>query len=305
MRRREKKQIEEFIHTLCQAHGEVKSRIEHKDTGAAQEILGNCQDGALQIGSLIETVEGEECVVIPKLEAYCELVFQVYEGIGENWETGQDVQEEGSIKAERGTGGIEAGRIYADLQNQLSEISRSVKDDIPERLEILFLPYKASMWDSLESIWKAAYADESCDAYVVPIPYYDKNPDGSFGEMHYEGNQYPDYVPIIPYEAYDLQTRKPDGIYIHNPYDECNYVTTVHPSYYSKKLKEYTKTLVYIPYFMLEEVKPDEAEQLEGVKHFCLTPGVINAHKVIVQSEEMREAYIKVLRGAVGEDSRE
>lgn len=52
------------------------------------------------------------------------------------------------------------------------------------------------MWDSLESVWKAADEDEFCDAYVVPISYYDENPDGSFREMYYEGNEYPDDVPI-------------------------------------------------------------------------------------------------------------
>ena len=32
------------------------------------------------------------------------------------------------------------------------------------------------MWDSLESVWQAADADPDCDAYVVPIPYYDTPP---------------------------------------------------------------------------------------------------------------------------------
>ena len=270
MRRREKKQIEEFIHTLCQAHEEVRNQIDY-DIAAAQEILGNCQDGALQIGSLIETVEGEDCAVIPKLEAYCELVFQVYEEIGEIREAGQDTEscqmthkmkvvqvedfagrkniEKGqSVKTERDIE-VWADRIFADLQKQLSEISRSVKDDIPERLEILFLPYKASMWDSLESIWKAAYADESCDAYVVPIPYYDRNPDGSMGQYHYEGMEFPSYVPITSYSDYDLEKRRPDVIYIHNPYDDHNFVTSVDTAYYSSELKKYTDLLVYIPYY--------------------------------------------------------
>ena len=49
--------------------------------------------------------------------------------------------------------------------------------------EMVFLPYKASMWDSLESIWRAAYEDrEHCNAYVIPIPYADRNPDGSVKE---------------------------------------------------------------------------------------------------------------------------
>ena len=44
---------------------------------------------------------------------------------------------------------------------------------------IVFLPYKASMWDSLESIWKTAYEDKSyCNTYVVPIPYADIDANG-------------------------------------------------------------------------------------------------------------------------------
>lgn len=118
MRRRDKKQIEEFIRTLGQAHDEIKSQIENDNRMVAQGILGNCQDGAIQIGSLIETVEGEECAVIQMLEAYCELVFRIYEELGEVWER---------------DAGAGAYRIYTELQDQISEISRSVKDDIDRK----------------------------------------------------------------------------------------------------------------------------------------------------------------------------
>ena len=90
------------------------------------------------------------------------------------------------------------------------------------RFKVVFLPYKASMWDSLESVWKAAAADENCDAYVIPIPYYDKNLDGSFKQEHWEGDQYPADVPITRFDQYDFEKRKPDVVFIHNPYDECN-----------------------------------------------------------------------------------
>jgi len=156
------------------------------------------------------------------------------------------------------------------------------------------------MWDSLESVWMAADADEGTDAYVVPIPYYDKNPDGSFREMHYEGNEYPDYVPVTSYEEYDFEERRPDIIFIHNPYDEFNYVTSVHPRFYSSNLKKFTEKLVYIPYFILGEIKPDDDAAIEGMKHFCINAAVKNADKVIVQSEDMRQVYIKVLMEAYG-----
>ena len=130
---------------------------------------------------------------------------------------------------------------------------------------------------------------------MIPIPYYDRNPDGSFGEIHYEGALYPEYVPITHYEAYNLEEHHPDMIYIHNPYDGQNLVTSVHPFFYSKNLKQFTEELVYIPYFILGEISPDNQGAVEGIKHFCTTPGVYNADKVILQSEDMRQVYINVL----------
>ena len=91
----------------------------------------------------------------------------------------------------------------------------------------------------------AAREDSDCDTYVIPIPYYDKNPDGTFREEHYEGKLFPDEVPITRYDEYDFGIRMPDVIFIHNPYDKGNYVTSVHPYFYSKNLKNFTEKLVY------------------------------------------------------------
>lgn len=43
---------------------------------------------------------------------------------------------------------------------------------------------KASMWDSLESVWKTTDQDPDCDAYVIPIPYFDRTANGSFGDLY-------------------------------------------------------------------------------------------------------------------------
>ena len=150
----------------------------------------------------------------------------------------------------------------------------------------------------------AADKDPDCDAYVIPILYFDKNPDGSFKEEHYEGDEYPDYVPITRYDEYDFAKRRPDKIYIHNPYDEHNYVTSVHPFFYSSNLKQFTDELVYIPYFVLPEIDPENEDAVERMEHFVTVPGVVHAHKVIVQSEAMRQAYIKVMVKHTGEERR-
>ena len=131
-----------------------------------------------------------------------------------------------------------------------------------------------------------------------------KNPDGSFRQMHYEGDQYPKKVPITNYKEFDFETHHPDIIYIHNPYDNINLVTSVHPFFYSDNLKKYTDKLIYIPYFVMGEVSPDNEATVESKKHYCMTPGVLNADKVIVESEDVRQIYIKALTKEMGAASR-
>ena len=277
MRKFLKMQLLSSLKLLGQAHLEIKNQIERRMTGSAQSLLEQCQQCAVELGSLMEREEGKEIPTIHLLEDYCELLYQIY------------------VAAESPEQYKRADRIYKSLRKLLIKIENSVRSDIGVRYEIVFLPYKASMWDCMDSIWRAAEEDSDCDAYVIPIPYYDKNPDGSFRECHYEGNQYPAYVPVVDYNNYDFEARHPDIILIHNPYDECNYVTSVHPFFYSANLRKFTDKLVYIPYFVLDEPVPGDLDTEEFIAKFCLCPGVWNAHQVIVQSEAMRQVYINIL----------
>lgn len=266
MTRAQKKQAEDFTKLLGRAHDGIKKTIERKNIEAALDLLSQCQECAIKLGEIIEAVEGEDFVTISLIEEYCELVYQFYEKISQ----GQPVNANQASKA---------------LRKSLVRMENSIKHDIPERREVVFLPYKASMWDSLESVWKAADEDPDCDAYVIPIPYYDRNPDGSFREEHYEGKQFPEDVPITSYEDYDLGERMPDMIFIHNPYDDGNFVTSVHPYFYSKNLKNFTEKLVYVPYFVLAG---------DGIDKDYSTPSAVYyADYVIARTEEERQDYIR------------
>ena len=278
MRAEQKKQAEEFAELMEAVHDEIRKAIEQGDIMSAQTLLEDCQKGAIALGNMIEKAEGEGFITVRILEEYCELVYQAYSRLSE-----------GRM--------ADASEIYKALQKGLTRIGNSVGQDIKTTLEVVFLPYKASMWDSLESIWQAADQEPGCNAYVIPISYYDKNQDGSFGKQHNEWKQYPEYVPVTNYEDYDFEKRKPDMIFIHNPYDECNYVTSVHPFFYARNLKRFTGNLIYVPYFILNEINPDNRDEVRSMEHFCLTPGVVYADKVIVQSENMRKAYINALVG--------
>lgn len=285
VRKNQKAQIDGLFDLLADAHKTVESCINKRKYDEAALVLEDCQDAAIGIGKAIDGSEGEDTETVKALEEYCEIIYLIHE----------DLLSGSSL-------------VASDIANRLRKILKTIlhcyRKEVKVKREVVFLPYKASMWDSLESVWKKYDADPEWDARVIPIPYYDKNPDGTFSEFHYEGNDYPEYVPITFYKNYDLEENHPDEIYIHNPYDDANYVTSIEPHFYSKNIKNYTDKLIYIPYFVLSEPNPNDKNVIESISHFVQTPGVIHAHEVIVQSENMRKCYIEAMVMLAGEHTR-
>ena len=125
------------------------------------ELLTDCQNCAITMGNKIEAVYGSGLKSIHALENYCESIYQ----ISQHLDSLQECME-----------------IYDRTKEQLLEVQREI-EEIPDKKEIAFMPYKASMWDSLESVYLAAREDKNCEAYVVPIPYFDRKADKTLGTM--------------------------------------------------------------------------------------------------------------------------
>lgn len=267
MRKAQKKQVEELLAQMELAHEQIRKDIEQKKVSSAIELLGDCQNAAISLGTLIESTEGENHPVVILLEEYCELVYGVHEELAGKKET-------------------VVNKIYKSLKQKLVKIYNSFQCDVKIRIEAVFLPYKVSMWDSMESVWEAADADPDCDAYVIPIPYYEKNPDGSFAKEHYEADEYPNGVPITRYDEFDFGMHRPDVIFIHNPYDKYNIVTSVHPFFYSDHLRQFTECLIYIPYYATA------GGMNEGQ---ALCSAYVYADYMVIQAEKFRKFFDKDL----------
>lgn len=255
MRKIQQKQILELLKTVEEAQ--------------AAGLYADCQQGALTIGEFIEDIEGEGTQTVALLEEYCEKLFQASNGeIGE--------------KA---------------LSKQLLKVENSVKNELkPNRIEMAFISYKASMSDSIESIYLAAKEDPACDAYWIPVPYYDKTPDGTLKEMQFEGPEcYDKGIECTNWQEYDLEARRPDAIFTFNPHDAENHITTIHPNYYTERMKNFTDCLVYVPYYAVSSTKFTKA-----YAPWCYTPGCLDAHKIFVQSEKLRDFYINEFTKMVG-----
>lgn len=270
MRGFQKQQIMNVIDSMHALHGEIRDRLQSGAYDVVEGALTDCQEAAISVGEAIEQIEGDDTKAVRCLEQYCERLYQI------------------SLQLQN----TAVQKIYKSLESGLVKAENEIKH-MPVRKTAVFLPYKASMWDSLESVWKAACNDEEWESVVIPIPYYNRNTDDSLGEMQYEGADFPEDVPVTDWQQYSLEKEHPDIIFIHNPYDQFNIVTTVHPLFYASRIKDYTEKLVYIPYFVHQNDMVAE--------HYCVLPGTIYADVVILQSEKVRGQYLRYYEAALPE----
>lgn len=127
--------------------------------------------------------------------------------------------------------------FYKEIEKSIDILKQLIFDLNNEeevKIEILFMPYKISMWDSLEPIYRVAQKDKRCNAYVMPIPYYvlSNNEEGKY--LEYEGDKFDEKVNIVDFRNYIISEKRPDIIYIHNPYDQYNSLTRIPEVYYSR-----------------------------------------------------------------------
>lgn len=267
MRKAVKKQILELLSTLQEGHKEIQLYLQKQQNEKVQNILADCQESAILIGNTIEQFETGQEPIIKQLEEYCERLFV--------------------ISNEMAVSGKENSLSWKkELDNRIANICRDAKNNIKAILKVVFFPYKASMWTSLESIWRAAEKDEECEVKVVVIPYFAMDPNCDEVKMQYEADMFPQYVPIVHYSQYDVAQEQPDMIFIHNPYDDTNNVTRVPEQYYSYNLKKYTKQLIYSPYGLMGYHNPKRGTFM------CCASAVLVADKILVQSEKVKQIYM-------------
>lgn len=240
-------QILENIGRLC--------KIAQRENGQMLlTILQECQDAVISLGEYFERNLEDSGEMIAQMERLCELFYLV----------SQDLERRVTYEKE----------ICQMVQSLLA-----YANGITDAYQIVFFPYKADMWDSLESIWLTCKTDSRCDCKVVPIPYYHYDAKNNVWNYCYEIDKFPSYVPVIDYQEYDL-TQQPDAAFIHNPYDQYNHVTHVHSDYYSYNLKKYVRNLFYVPYYVTSGFISEDHKLLSAYA---------NADYLVVQSETFKD----------------
>lgn len=249
-----KKQLCDILNTMMEMHSVILSTENNLERNG---YLAECQNTALLVGENIEqsAVEFKNAIYI--LEEYCSELYKI------------------------SVSGVFSDKNLTCLNNLLKSVIDGL-NRLDLTYKVVFFPYSASMWDCMESVWEACKNDEQCECYVVPIPYYKFNASTSELESVYEGNRMPSYVNIIDYREFDFELENLDIAYIHNPYDERNRVTTVEPRFYTSKLRNHIRKVVYIPYYVTSGFVSQE--------HLDL-PAYRNVDHIIVQSKNVAKAF--------------
>lgn len=280
-----------FLPLFQEAHESLIGLLLAGDFQSAVELMGDCQNVAIELGTLIEQECGEGHDTVRILEAYCDLLFEINQkiirSVEEKIEFSVDVIQEQCVAFEE-------------------ELTTSINEKLKEKREIVFVPYKPEQWGTMSNAWKKAMEEEDVDVYVIPAPYYYKDAFGDIklDEMQYELDGYPEGVSLTTYQEYNFQAHHPDTIVIQCPYDDFNYALSIHPFFFASNLKKYTEQLIYIPGFLMDEIRADDERMRKMLRYYCNMPGVVHADQVIVQSEQMRKVYIELLTEFAGNETK-
>ena len=270
----------------------------NKDSGLSYEdiitYLSELQNNIVSFGTLTESIKGEDCNTVKLLEQYLEVIYKVAKYV-------QKFDEGISYEAS-------AESKYAEcdegVKDTFASISEAIDSEMVNRRSVLFLPVKAKHFSSMRMAYETEAATPDTDVYVMPLPYYYKEYDGSFkDEMHIDTEEFIKAdIPVTDYSRFDLSLLCPEKIYINSAYDEYNMAVSVDTRFYARNVKKYTEKLIYIPYFKLMEFDHANYPCWYNMQYYCTVPGVVMADKVYVQSENTRKAYIDKLNEWVGDE---
>lgn len=160
----------------------------------------------------------------------------------------------------------------------MNEIGRKITDKLIEingstDFSICFLPYKRSMWNSMESVYQECL-NSGIDAHCVPIPYYRMKHNR---EIDYIDSDF-EYFGAIAEPVDVLNTLNPRFCAIHYQYNNQNNVTNMLKEFYTENIKErYNSEIVMLPYGLA--LNPIIQE------HSHLAPGLVSVDYLFCDTE--------------------
>ena len=153
-------------------------------------------------------------------------------------------------------------------EDEIWNLKRLIKIQNKDRIKVVFVCWRPSVWGSLKSVYEAMKADNHFEVIILTIPNKKQLPDLELNHEIYESEGAEDFwkgdnvLSGYNYETgewFDLQTLKPDYVCFQQPYNACRTFTQK-----SWVVRKYAK-LFYVHYAsnfigsgVLEESNPPD-----------------------------------------------
>ncbi len=237
-------------------------------------MLADCQQSAVDYGSYIEQVIGadrqEVKRVVAALEAYCETLFALYN-------TPEDTI------------------CLEDMGKALDLVESEIASQIINKQIIVFVVDDINRFREIEPLYKRLLSDRNNLVYTVFVVTDFKDIYGSVTKSDSDRT-------VKDGDKVNLSTLIPDIIFFQNPYDAQNPCLTLPEEYYASNMRLIARQLIYVAP-EVDEFDLGAINDIYNMKHYVTAPGVILADRIYIQSENMKEMYVKKLAEFCGEDT--
>lgn len=291
----------QFIDSFLEEEKKLRKDFKEERFETVLSVLPSLQERAGMLGHAIEEKKGEGTETVRLLESFCEALYQLHSALIALSASSSSTNEQKKQKEI-----LNAKKYLRSIGGILKKIAIEARKEL--KRQVVFLPHSVKHFGSLRPLIDRLLEREDTEVKLIPIPYYDRLGDGSLSEMHYEGAEFPKEYAITDYKTYNFAAELPDCIVIHSPYDAYNPVWSVDPFFYSEALKKYTNKLVYIPYFVTDEIHPksqEDGKAFYNMRYYVTVPGVFHADCTIVQSKEMQKAYCEKISRFLKQEEKE
>ena len=247
------------------------------DYNSVLSLLESCQELAIKVGTQLEEIYGEDSSqAVKELEEYCENLYYIGEGISSS--------DHASVKD-----------LIGNLNNYIKASFDKYLNELRNTEDVLFIVRKASEWQFIKPLYsEKKKAGEK--VLVLISPFYEKDSQGNIiASDFFDSFDFPDDIETVNYNEYSFSRNHPREIIIQTPFDQFESGLSIHPFFYSSNLKKYTDKLTYVQSFDIDEIEDGDEKGLHNIKAIIISPGVVNADKVYVQSDRMRKLFIKIL----------
>lgn len=267
----------------------------------ALNVLNESQQLAIDLGNMVEKafsgniIDDSSKVTVDILSEYCEKIYEVYM-IVENALSTNVVGTSNSVSEENeitNTLKCKAHELVSFFENMKAKLIV----ELIEKKNIVFLTTNSEDYKKgIDLIYQDIYwkTDEEKDSeeyrlLCFPLRSFYKDYDGSVKKFRH----FLDEVENIQFER--LSLIYPAKLYITFPYDSWNEAIGISPELYSEQLWLITRELVWLDVFNSNDFTKVDERDFHNLDYYLTKPGVINADRIVVNSDILKETYAQKL----------